>query len=475
MASVSFRTVTITGGKYNWSSPDNWNPQAVAGGDDVTLFSGSPNLATYTSLYDLSSLTINSLTVQDGGVTLEIGAGDSLTVQNNISNAGTIDIVGSLAGNSNLTNSGVIDVTGIFTISNINSNTGSIVAEAGGQINLTNVAAGNYSVRTGGQITISGSGNINGDPTFFIQGGLLTGLNNTPGGATADFSGSAAGHLALNTALNSNPYTNSVVNVGFGDTIEFNDVSITSVSFDGGTNTLTLNWAGGSRNVHITSFDPSLTNPTFILSTDPDTGRNAAEAVCFLRGTRICTPDGSKPVELLLIGEKVLTADGHSRAVRWLWRQTVVTAFADELRAYPIRIMAGALEEKVPQRDLFLSPDHAILLDGCLVQAAALVNDTTIVRVRDPEPKFVYYHIELEDHALILAEGVASETFVDNVTRRRFDNYADYEAMYGADALAIAEMDVPRAKSARQVPRLIRERLVARSAAVSVDGRQAAA
>src|SRR6478752_1504198 len=123
---------------------------------------------------------------------------------------------------------------------------------------------------------------------------------------------------------------------------------------------------------------------------------------------------------------------------------------------------------------LFLSPDHAILLDGCLVQAGALVNDTTIVRVRNPEPKFVYYHIELEDHALILAEGVASETFVDNVTRRRFDNYADYEAMYGQDALAILEMDVPRAKSARQLPRLIRERLAARSAAVLADARQAA-
>jgi len=264
------------------------------------------------------------------------------------------------------------------------------------------------------------------------------------------------------------------VNVGFGDTIEFNDVSITSVGFDSGTGTLTLNWAGGSRDVHISSFDPLLTNPTFILSTDPDTGRNAAEAVCFLRCTRICTPDGSKPVELLLIGDKVLTADGQSRAVRWLWRQTVVTAFVDELRAYPIRIMADALDEKVPQRDLFLSPDHAILLDGCLVQAGALVNDTTIVRVRNPEPKFVYYHIELEDHALILAEGVASETFVDNVTRRRFDNYADYEAMYGQDALAILEMDVPRAKSARQLPRLIRERLAASSAAVLADARQAA-
>ena len=474
MASVSFRTVTITGSKYNWSSSGNWNPQAPVAGDDVTLSTGTPNLATYTSLDDLSSLTLNSLTVQDSGVTLEIGSGDSLTVQNNISNAGTLDVAGALTGNANLTNSGTIDVTGIFTISNINSNTGSIVAESGGQINLTNVAAGNYTVQTGGQITIAPSGNINGDPTFFIQGGLLTGLNNTPGGATADFAGSAAGHLALNTTLNSNPYTNSVVDVGFGDTIEFNDVSITSVSFNNVTSTLTLSWAGGSRDVHITSFDPSLTNPTFVLATDPVTGRSAAEAVCFMRGTRIRTPDGSKPVELLLIGDKVLTSDGQTRAVRWLWRQTVVTAFADELRVYPIRIMADALEEKVPQRDLFLSPDHAVLLDGCLVQAAALVNDTTIVRVKNPEPKFVYYHIELEDHALILAEGVASETFVDNITRHRFDNYADYEAMYGADALAITEMDVPRAKSARQLPRLIRERLAARSAAVLAGARQAA-
>jgi len=194
-----------------------------------------------------------------------------------------------------------------------------------------------------------------------------------------------------------------------------------------------------------------------------------------LRGTRIRTPDGSKPVELLLIGDKVLTADGRTRVfVRWLWRQTVVTAFADELRAYPIRIMAGALDERVPQRDLFLSPDHAILVDGCLVQAAPLINGTTIVRVNNPEPRFVYYHVELEDHALILAEGVASETFVDNVTRRRFDNYADYEAMYGAGELAIAEMDVPRAKSARQLPRVVRDRLAAQSKALPVPGCEAA-
>ena len=156
--------------------------------------------------------------------------------------------------------------------------------------------------------------------------------------------------------------------------------------------------------------------------------------------------------------------------MRWIWRQTVVSVFADELRAYPIRIMAGALGENVPQRDLFVSPDHAILLEDCLVHAGALVNNTTIVRVTKPEPKFVYYHIELEDHSLILAEGVPAETFVDNITRRNFDNHADYEAFYGVDEVAIAEMEVPRAKSARQVPRAVRERL----AALSVEVRDAA-
>jgi hypothetical protein len=93
------------------------------------------------------------------------------------------------------------------------------------------------------------------------------------------------------------------------------------------------------------------------------------------------------------------------------------------------------------------------------------------VRVRNPEPRFVYYHIELEDHELILTEGVASETFVDNVTRRRFDNYADYEAMYGCEEIAIVEMDVPRAKSARQLPHVVRERLAARSEIILAGAR----
>ena len=174
----------------------------------------------------------------------------------------------------------------------------------------------------------------------------------------------------------------------------------------------------------------------------------------------IATPGGERPVETLEIGDIILAADGSTRAVRWIGRQSVVSVFANPLRSYPIRIAAGALGDGLPKRDLFLSPDHALLVDGVLVQAGALVNHTSITRVMQPGERFTYYHIETEDHALILAEGAPAETFVDNVTRRTFDNYAEYEALYGEET-AIPELDLPRAMSQRQVPRATRERLAA--------------
>ncbi len=191
----------------------------------------------------------------------------------------------------------------------------------------------------------------------------------------------------------------------------------------------------------------------------PATYSTADFVVCFLAGTRIATPCGSAAIENLRIGDLVLTADGHAAPVRFVGRQTVASTFTDPLRTFPIRIAAGALGEGLPARDLLVSPDHALLLDGVLVQAGALVNDTTIVREAEMPARFTYFHVELADHALILAEGVPAETFVDNVTRRRFDNFADYAVRYGDEAAMIAEMDQPRVKSARQLPKALRARL----------------
>jgi hypothetical protein len=190
-------------------------------------------------------------------------------------------------------------------------------------------------------------------------------------------------------------------------------------------------------------------------------------AFCFLAGTAIATPEGAVPIETLSVGDLVSTVDGAAKPVRFLGRQTIATRFASVLRTRPVCIAAGALADGLPVRDLFVSPDHALMLDGVLVQAGALVNGTTITRLRDVPDRFTYFHVELEDHALILAEGVPAETFLDTISRRRFDNFAEFEALYGDRSATIAELDVPRVKSARQLPQALRERLAVRAASVS--------
>ena len=100
------------------------------------------------------------------------------------------------------------------------------------------------------------------------------------------------------------------------------------------------------------------------------------------------------------------------------------------------------------------TPDHAVLVNG-----------VSILRETDMPAIFTYYHIELARHALVLAEGLAAETFVDNSDRMGFDNWAEHEALF-PDGAPMREMDLPRAKSHRQAPRSLRARLLQRGEAL---------
>ncbi len=179
---------------------------------------------------------------------------------------------------------------------------------------------------------------------------------------------------------------------------------------------------------------------------------------CFLEGTLIRTPEGEAPVETLSRGDLVMTVAGEAREVAWIGLRAVSARCADPVRCWPIRVRAGALGENVPARDLLLSPDHALLVENLLIQAGALVNGTSISRETEVPSQFVYYHVELDDHALILAENAPAETFVDNVDRVGFDNWREHEALY-PDGRAIDELPYPRAKARRQVPPQIRTML----------------
>jgi hypothetical protein len=189
------------------------------------------------------------------------------------------------------------------------------------------------------------------------------------------------------------------------------------------------------------------------------------DTICFMAGTMIRTPDGEVPIETLKRGDLVLTNDGRSVPVDWLGIQTVSLRFADKMRVLPIRIRAGAIAENVPSRDLLVSPDHALLVEGALIQAGALVNGASIVRDNNVPTTFTYYHVEVADHSLILAENTPAETFVDNVDRLGFDNWAEHEALY-PNGKHVTELPYPRAKSHRQVPVSIRVKLAGRAQAI---------
>ena len=148
-------------------------------------------------------------------------------------------------------------------------------------------------------------------------------------------------------------------------------------------------------------------------------------AVCYARGTMIATPDGEKPVKSLRAGKRVIIlVDGEpvARPVKWLGRRRIELASHPRPETVaPIRIQHDAFADGIPHRDLLVSPDHAIFVDGKLICARQLVNGTTI-RKDTGWTAVDYYHVELDQHAILLAEGLAAESYIDTGNSAFFAN-----------------------------------------------------
>lgn len=157
--------------------------------------------------------------------------------------------------------------------------------------------------------------------------------------------------------------------------------------------------------------------------TDPSTGVNGYVATipCFASGTRIATPDGLVAVEDLRPGMLVLTVAGGPAAIRWIGRRTVTCArHPRPASVWPVRVRAGAFDDAVPARDVWLSPDHAVYANGVLIPVRHLIDGAAIAQV--PREAVTYWHVELPRHDVILADGLPVESYLDTGDRAAFAN-----------------------------------------------------
>jgi autotransporter passenger strand-loop-strand repeat protein len=320
------------------------------------------------------------------------------------------------------------------------------VVDSGGQQEVAGTASG--AVLDGGtQVILGGTAvattvNAGGSELVIANGAAATTINS--GGSATIFGGATA--------------SGAVVSAGGLLTIESGATVTDTTLLSGGTLDLAfLTYAsGGSATINaqdvLTVSEGATSTPLqlagsysgehFVVAPDTFTGTlvslEAGPAPCFAAGTTIMTAAGPLPVERLAVGDRVVTATGTTQPIRWLGTRDVdCRRHRKPLDVWPVRIRPGAFGDGLPSRDLFLSPDHAVFLDGVLIPVRYLINGATIVQER--RPRITYWHVELERHDVILAEGLACESYLDTGNRGAFINGGTAVHLHPDFALSVWE------------------------------------
>ncbi len=321
------------------------------------------------SAYLSAGGTMLSPTIQDSGTLTALGTITGVATDNGLIYvpAGVLTLNG-LAGTGELTiaNGANVAMKG-------NANLANLVVNAGGtlQVHGVTVDTDPLTIDAGGTIIGDGviGGSITDDGFITVSGGVLqfTGAINGPGTITID--GGAT--LLLDGAVNS------------GVTIDFN--------------------SDGSGTLE--EADPSGMQGTIMGEQPGDVVENAT---CYLAGTRISTSDGDRAIETLMAGDLVQAHFAGMTPVQWIgYRRIDCHRHPNPRKVWPVQVAAGAFGEQSPRRDLCLSPDHAVFVDGVLIPIKHLINGTTIEQV--PMDTITYYHLELSEHDVLLADGLPAE------------------------------------------------------------------
>ncbi|MEM9436279.1 MAG: Hint domain-containing protein [Pseudomonadota bacterium] len=142
--------------------------------------------------------------------------------------------------------------------------------------------------------------------------------------------------------------------------------------------------------------------------------------LCFTPDALIKTPLGERPIGELKVGDLVLTRDRGLQPLRWMSSLTLDAArLAAEPRHRPVLIKANAIASGCPARDILVSPQHRMLIEGWRAElyagedevfapAVGLINDRTILRA--PVENVTYVHLLFDRHEVIWADDAPSES-----------------------------------------------------------------
>ena len=196
------------------------------------------------------------------------------------------------------------------------------------------------------------------------------------------------------------------------------------------------------------------------------------EVVCFASGTRIKTNRGDIAVESLVVGDMVVCVSGTHGPIRWLGHRTIdCRHHPRSSEVMPIRIAANAFGSGGPARDLYVSPGHAICIDvmgGVLIPSGSLENGTTIARFI--VETVTYWHVELDEHEIVLAEDLQTESYLEMGNRGFFAESDIVMLLRTPDAFVLSHYDFCRPYHATgSVVNAVRSRLAARADATHAE------
>ncbi|WP_232824983.1 Hint domain-containing protein [Primorskyibacter marinus] len=161
------------------------------------------------------------------------------------------------------------------------------------------------------------------------------------------------------------------------------------------------------------------TNEAYNLAAD----RQDTLPLCFSKGALVGCPCGERPVESLAAGDLVLTRDHGAVPIRWVGhRKLSKTELDANPKLRPVRILAGALGDGFPTRDLVVSRQHRVLVQSKIAKRmfgaaevlipAIKLTELPGIFIDDAFDVVEYYHILLDTHEILHVEGTGAESLL---------------------------------------------------------------